>query len=163
MNNIRHDKTLIHALIDARITNAHTRKTRCVDCGTFIDSVPREIYVCHVSCREVAGPVVKLESRWCAACGGRRVDVLVIALGITPRASGEGELEVRQARGDDFAMVGDIAGRGLAESSWWRPKVQLHVSTGGRADQLPLECLVWTSVCPSSWLWRLVIGPRQVV
>ena len=25
-------------------SNAHTRKTFCVDCGTYIDSVPREIY-----------------------------------------------------------------------------------------------------------------------
>ena len=24
--------------------NAHTRKTYCVDCGTYIDSVPREIF-----------------------------------------------------------------------------------------------------------------------
>ena len=44
-NNIRHAKTLIHALIDTRITgNAHTRKAYCVDCGIYINSVPREIY-----------------------------------------------------------------------------------------------------------------------
>ena len=30
---------------DHRGSNAHTRKTYCVDCGTYIDSVPREIYI----------------------------------------------------------------------------------------------------------------------
>ena len=46
-NVIRRDKTQLHVLIDTadhRGSNAHTRKTYCVDCGTHIDSVPREIY-----------------------------------------------------------------------------------------------------------------------
>ena len=30
--------------MDHRGSSAHTRKTYCVDCGTYIDSVPREIY-----------------------------------------------------------------------------------------------------------------------
>ena len=30
--------------MDHRRSNAHTRKTYCVDCGTYIDAVPREIY-----------------------------------------------------------------------------------------------------------------------
>ena len=29
---------------DHKGSNAHTRKTYCVDCGTFTESVPREIY-----------------------------------------------------------------------------------------------------------------------
>ena len=33
-----------HRHTDHRGSNAHTRKTYCVDCGTYIDSVPREIY-----------------------------------------------------------------------------------------------------------------------
>ena len=32
-----------HRQMDLRGSNAHTRKTYCVDCGTYIDSVPREI------------------------------------------------------------------------------------------------------------------------
>ena len=46
-NVIRHDKTQLHVLIDTRITGEampHTRETYCVDCGTYIDSVPREIH-----------------------------------------------------------------------------------------------------------------------
>ena len=44
-NDIRHDKTLIRALI-ARITGeaTHTPERHCVDCGKYVDSVPREIY-----------------------------------------------------------------------------------------------------------------------
>ena len=33
-----------HRHRDHRESNAHTRKTYCVDCGTYIDSVPREIF-----------------------------------------------------------------------------------------------------------------------
>ena len=33
-----------HQDMDHRGSNAHTRKTYCVDCGTNIHSVPREIY-----------------------------------------------------------------------------------------------------------------------
>ena len=33
-----------HRHTDQRKRNAHTRKTSCVDCGIYIDSVPREIY-----------------------------------------------------------------------------------------------------------------------
>ena len=33
-----------HRHTDHRGSNAHTRKTYCVDCGTYIESVPREIY-----------------------------------------------------------------------------------------------------------------------
>ena len=33
-----------HRHKDHKGSNAHTRKTYCVDCGTHIDSVPREIY-----------------------------------------------------------------------------------------------------------------------
>ena len=36
--------TCSHRHMDHRRSNAHTRKTHCVDCGTYIDSVPREIY-----------------------------------------------------------------------------------------------------------------------
>ena len=36
--------TCPHRHTDHRESNAHTRKTYCVDCGTFIDSVPREIF-----------------------------------------------------------------------------------------------------------------------
>ena len=46
-NVIRHDTTQLHVLIDTtdhRESNAHTRKTFFVDCGTYTDSVPREIY-----------------------------------------------------------------------------------------------------------------------
>ena len=38
--------TCSHQHTDHRGSNAHTRKTYCVDCGTYIDSVPREIYNC---------------------------------------------------------------------------------------------------------------------
>ena len=41
----RHDPaTCSHRHTDHRESNAHTRKTYCVDCGTYIDSVPREIF-----------------------------------------------------------------------------------------------------------------------
>ena len=43
----RHDETQIHVQIDTRITGEamHTReKTYCVDCGLYIDPVPREFY-----------------------------------------------------------------------------------------------------------------------
>ena len=46
-NVIRHDKdpaTCSHRHMDHRESNAHTRKTYCVDCGNYIDSVPREIF-----------------------------------------------------------------------------------------------------------------------
>ena len=46
-NVIRSDKdpaTCSHQHTDHRESNAHTRKTYCVDCGTYIDSVPREIF-----------------------------------------------------------------------------------------------------------------------
>ena len=33
-----------HRHTDHRESNAHTRKTYCVDCGTYFDSVPCEIY-----------------------------------------------------------------------------------------------------------------------
>ena len=33
-----------HRHMDHRGSNAHTRKTYCVDCGTYIDSVPRKIH-----------------------------------------------------------------------------------------------------------------------
>ena len=33
-----------HRHTDHRGSDAHTRKTYCVDCGTYIDSVKREIY-----------------------------------------------------------------------------------------------------------------------
>ena len=36
--------TCSHRRTDHRGSNAHTRKTYCVDCGTYIDSVPRENY-----------------------------------------------------------------------------------------------------------------------
>ena len=36
--------TCSHRHIDHRESNAHTRKTYCADCGTDIDSVPREIF-----------------------------------------------------------------------------------------------------------------------
>ena len=36
--------TCSHRRTDHRGSNAHTRKTYCVDCGTYIDSVPREFY-----------------------------------------------------------------------------------------------------------------------
>ena len=36
--------TCSHRHTDHRRSNAHTRKTLCVDCGTYIDSVPREIF-----------------------------------------------------------------------------------------------------------------------
>ena len=36
--------TCPHRHTDHRESNAHTRKTYCVDCGTYIDSVPREIF-----------------------------------------------------------------------------------------------------------------------
>ena len=36
--------TCSHRHTDHRRSNAHTRKTYCVDCGTYIDSVPREIH-----------------------------------------------------------------------------------------------------------------------
>ena len=36
--------TYSHRHTDHRESNAHTRKTNCVDCGTYIDSVPREIF-----------------------------------------------------------------------------------------------------------------------
>ena len=44
-NVIRSNKIQPHVLIDTEHTgsNAHMRKTHCVDCGTYIDSVPREI------------------------------------------------------------------------------------------------------------------------
>ena len=34
-----------HRHTDHRRSNAHTRKAYCVDCGTYVDSVPREIYI----------------------------------------------------------------------------------------------------------------------
>ena len=46
-NVIRHDKTQLHVLIDTRITGeaTHTRERQfCVDCGTHLDSVPRETF-----------------------------------------------------------------------------------------------------------------------
>ena len=36
--------TCSHRHTDHRESNAHTRKTYCVDCGTYVDSVPREIF-----------------------------------------------------------------------------------------------------------------------
>ena len=36
--------TCSHRHTDHRESNAHTRKTYCVDCGTYINSVPREIF-----------------------------------------------------------------------------------------------------------------------
>ena len=36
--------TCTHQHTDHRESNAYTRKTCCVDCGTYIDSVPREIF-----------------------------------------------------------------------------------------------------------------------
>ena len=33
-----------HQHTDHKGSNVHTRKTYCVDCGTYTDSVPREIY-----------------------------------------------------------------------------------------------------------------------
>ena len=33
-----------HRDTDQRKSNAHTRKTYCVDCGTYIGSVPHEIF-----------------------------------------------------------------------------------------------------------------------
>ena len=36
--------TCSHRDTDHRRSNAHTRKTYCVDCGTYIDPVPREIF-----------------------------------------------------------------------------------------------------------------------
>ena len=46
-NVIRSGKSKLHVPINTRTTgvsNAHTRKTYCVDCGTYINSVSREIY-----------------------------------------------------------------------------------------------------------------------
>ena len=45
-NVIRSDKTQLHVLIDTRTTRGatHTRERHCVDCGTYIGSVPREIF-----------------------------------------------------------------------------------------------------------------------
>ena len=42
---IRHDRTQLRVLTDTWTTReaTHTRKTCCVDCGTYIDSVPRDI------------------------------------------------------------------------------------------------------------------------
>ena len=36
--------TCPHRHTDHRESNAHTRKTYCVDCGTYVDSVAREIF-----------------------------------------------------------------------------------------------------------------------
>ena len=45
-NFIRSDKTQLHVLIDIRTTEGatHTREKHCVDCGTYINSVPRKIF-----------------------------------------------------------------------------------------------------------------------
>ena len=45
-NVIRHDRTQLHVLINTWITGEATqaRERHCVDCGTYIDSAPREIY-----------------------------------------------------------------------------------------------------------------------
>ena len=40
--------TCPHIHTDHRVSNAHTRKTCCVDCGTYIDSVPRALSRQHV-------------------------------------------------------------------------------------------------------------------
>ena len=46
-DDVIHNKIPRNVLINTRIiqvARSHTRKTYCIDCGTYIDSVPREIY-----------------------------------------------------------------------------------------------------------------------
>ena len=46
--------TCSHRHTDHRESNAHKRKTYCVDCGTYMDSVPREIFSAVEATRSVS-------------------------------------------------------------------------------------------------------------
>ena len=46
--------TCSHRHTDHMESNAHTRKTYCVDCGTYIDSVPREVFNAIEATRSVS-------------------------------------------------------------------------------------------------------------